>query len=143
MGNIILPKNHPYAGGRECTTCGIFKSASQFTLTRDKRSFGGVSMRSKCKTCDDVRKYKYNIKRLYGIPYEDYEEIFDRQNGCCAICKSKVSNNKNYRLFVDHCHDTLKIRGLLCQQCNLALGLFKDSPTILKKAIEYLESGKE
>lgn len=141
--SIKLPNNHPHSRGRECTTCGIFKPASQYTLSRDSRSFGGVAMRSKCKTCDEFRKYKRFIKKTYDFSFEQYEEMFDRQGGCCAICKSKVSSTRTSRLFIDHCHDTLKIRGLLCSQCNHGLGLFKDSSTLLKKAIEYLESNKD
>lgn len=99
-------------------------------------------MRSKCKECDEFRKYKRFVQKTYGISYEDYLELFDKQNGCCAICKSKVSSSRTSRLFIDHCHDTLKVRGLLCSACNHGLGLFKDSPSVLKRAISYLEAGE-
>lgn len=69
MSKIKLPENHPHKDGRECTTCNIFKSASEFTLSRDKRSFGGVAMRSKCKSCDEIRKYKQFIKKKLTISH--------------------------------------------------------------------------
>ena len=140
---IKLPNNHPYKDGRECTTCNEFKNADQFTLSYDKRSFGGVSMRSKCKSCDEHRKYKRFIKKTYDITYEDYEELLEQQNYHCAICESKISSSRTSRLFIDHNHNTGKVRGLLCSACNHGLGLFKDSPKLLKKAISYLTSSEE
>jgi len=140
---IKLPEGHPHKDGRTCTSCGEFKPASQFTLERDSRAFGGVSMRSKCKPCNEFRKYKGFIKRTYGITYEQYEKLLEQQNHSCAICKSKISSSRTSRLFVDHCHDSLEVRGLLCSSCNHGLGLFKDSPTLLKRAIHYLSSGKD
>jgi hypothetical protein len=143
MSKLKLPENHPYKDGRVCTECKQFKPANQYALERDKRAFGGITMRSKCRPCNETVKYKAFIKRTYGITYEDYEEMLTSQKGCCAICKSKISSSRTSRLYVDHCHDTMKVRGLLCSSCNHGLGLFKDSPSILKRAIDYLESGKE
>lgn len=140
---IKLPKGHPYEDGRECTTCNKHKPASEYTLSYDKRSFGGVAMRSKCKPCDEFRKYKRFIKKTYDITYDEYVTILEQQNGKCAICESKMGNARTSRLFVDHCHDTLEVRGLLCSSCNHGLGLFKDSPKLLNKAISYLTSGKK
>ena len=139
---LKLPENHPHKGGRECTTCNTFKSASEFTLSRDKRSFGGIAMRSKCKTCDELRKYKGFVKRTYNLTFEGYEQLLEKQNYCCAICESKISSKRTSRLFVDHCHATLVVRGLLCSSCNHGLGQFKDSPKLLQRAIQYLTSGK-
>jgi hypothetical protein len=143
MAKLELPPDHPYRDGRECTTCNTFKSASEYKLEKDSRAFGGIAMRSKCRTCDEFRKYKRFIQKTYNISYEDYERMLEQQNYCCAICKSKVSSKRTSRLFVDHCHDTLRVRGLLCSSCNHALGLFKDSPTILRAAISYLTPNKE
>lgn len=143
MDKIKLPKDHPHKDGRTCTTCGEFKPVNSYTLSSDPRSLGGVSMRSKCKKCDEFRKYKRFVQKTYNISYEDYLTLFESQSGCCAICKSKVSNSRTTRLFVDHCHDTMKVRGLLCSACNHGLGLFKDSPSVLKRAIDYLNADKE
>lgn len=84
---------------------------------------------------DIQRNYKYKIN--YGISIFEYNVIFEEQSGCCAICKTHQSELKT-KLVVDHCHETNEVRGLLCSRCNLALGIFKDDPTILASAVEYV-----
>ena len=54
------------------------------------------------------------------------------------ICGKHADDNHNKRLYIDHDHETGKVRGLLCLQCNTALGLLKDNPKVLKKALKYL-----
>lgn len=74
--------------------------------------------------------------RTYGISEEEYNILFNSQNGKCKICHC-VSNRK---LSVDHSHSTGKIRGLLCHNCNVGLGHFKDDPILLQTALEYLNA---
>lgn len=79
----------------------------------------------------------YALKRNFGLTQEDYDLLFKSQMGQCKICgvpQSQLSKP----LYVDHCHKTKRIRGLLCRDCNAGLGLFKDNPNILKVATEYL-----
>ena len=64
----------------------------------------------------------------------DYETALKAQDGHCAICAVVPP-----RLMPDHCHRTGTRRGLLCFQCNIALGLLKDNPTTAKRAADYLE----
>lgn len=79
----------------------------------------------------------------YGITVDEYELMSEQQNHVCAICKeaemSKNSNGVVRLLAVDHCHQSGKIRGLLCNNCNTLLGRAKDSPAILQSAIDYLK----
>ncbi len=75
----------------------------------------------------------YGLKHKHNISLDDYKLMEQKQNGMCAICLKKDNN-----LYVDHCHKTEIIRGLLCNSCNKALGLFYDSTESLKKAVEYL-----
>ena len=79
------------------------------------------------------RSYKYN----YGIDLEKYNELFNTQNSCCAICKKHQSAFKK-RLHVDHEHESGGIRGLLCHNCNLAIGRLYEDPVIIKAALEYV-----
>ena len=83
-------------------------------------------------------KVKNNdLLKRHGITLEDYQQMYKAQNGVCAICGRKESCD-GYSLAVDHCHETKKIRGLLCRKCNTGIGLFHDSTELLAKAIEYL-----
>ena len=90
----------------------------------------------------DIKKIDrgYNLKK-YGITLEEYDLLLEMQKGVCAICGKlpDETNTNNKYLHVDHCHDTGKIRGLLCNPCNMALGLFKDNPLFVRKAADYLE----
>ena len=67
--------------------------------------------------------------------YEDYKKLELKQKGLCAICKKE---DKKRSLSIDHCHTTLKVRGLLCKKCNSAIGFFEDDKRLLKNAIKYL-----
>jgi len=69
--------------------------------------------------------------------------LLEKQNNSCAICGYKDDGNKKFFPFVDHCHVTDKIRGLLCINCNQALGKFKDNIKFLANAIKYLEDNNE
>lgn len=74
------------------------------------------------------------LKAVYGITLDDYNKLFEKQNGRCAIC----SKTQERTLHVDHCHSSGRVRGLLCQKCNMAIGLLHDSADLLKKAVKYL-----
>lgn len=74
-----------------------------------------------------------HLKREYGITPEDYNSMYVDQGGCCGICESSV------QLVVDHDHETGRVRGLLCRQCNAAIGGLKDDPETLRRAIRWLE----
>tara|TARA_R100000742_G_C4271922_1_gene90977 strand:- start:490 stop:756 length:267 start_codon:yes stop_codon:yes gene_type:complete len=86
-----------------------------------------------------VASRKHNLKHRYGITEEDYNQMAEEQKHCCQIC-----NNKPVKpLYVDHCHNTNKIRGLLCHKCNVALGHMNDDPKQLLKAVEYITKYQE
>ena len=85
-----------------------------------------------------------NLRKRYGIGVEEYKELFEKQNGNCAICGKHSSNvftkgKAGFELCVDHCHETGKVRGLLCENCNTGLGKLQDNVEILRKAIDYLK----
>lgn len=82
----------------------------------------------------------YDLKRTYGLSLEDYKHLLEKQNGVCAICQQPETVDRYKNLAVDHCHETGKIRGLLCVNCNKGLGHFKDKKESLKRALEYLSA---
>jgi hypothetical protein len=82
-----------------------------------------------------------DLKRTYGVTLDWYNEQLEKQNNTCAICKQPETakiKNKLLSLAVDHCHESGKIRGLLCRSCNNAIGALKHDEGILNAAIEYL-----
>jgi Uri superfamily endonuclease len=82
------------------------------------------------------RRKKNSLLKKFGINYDQYNQILEDQNNVCAICNNLDRNGRS--LAVDHCHTTNKVRGLLCTDCNTALGLFKDNKDLLDSAIMYL-----
>jgi hypothetical protein len=77
----------------------------------------------------------------YGITLSEYNELLDKQKGLCYICESHHTSQTR-RLHIDHCHNSGKIRSLLCVNCNTALGLLKEDSNRVKKMIEYIEEHK-
>lgn len=75
----------------------------------------------------------------YGLTIEQYEDMRLNQLYCCAICGENEANSRDGVLAVDHDHETGKVRGLLCNHCNLGLGHLNDNPKRLRVAADYLE----
>jgi hypothetical protein len=75
------------------------------------------------------------LKHRYQLTFEQYQKLFEQQGGKCALCRERVAAD------VDHCHETGKVRGLLCRACNIGLGMFGDTIDGLFRAIEYLRKG--
>ena len=121
-------------GTKICGLCGVEKQVSEFNKYKslsDGRSWW-------CKDCAHKNWKKKMYKSKYGISYDDYLNIYKRQNGKCAICgMTEKDNGKD--LALDHCHNTGIVRGLLCWSCNLMLGYAKDNAYILNNAILYLK----
>lgn len=92
--------------------------------------------------CKDRAYANSYYKRYYGIGLEKYESLKESQAGKCAICGGegfRMHKGIKDLLVVDHCHDSGDVRGLLCNNCNRGLGLFKDNKESLANAIKYLE----
>lgn len=123
---------------KKCNHCKKSKPYGEYH--KHPNGIGGV--RGTCKDCILNHKGRdgKQLKKRYGITLEQYELLFAKQNQCCAICK-KHQSEFDTSLAVDHCHLTGKVRGLLCYNCNMGLGRFKDNINYLKEAILYLERG--
>lgn len=107
----------------------------------------------KCKRCVRAYKIKWeaeNIDRLriqrrngdirrYGIEPEDYDRMLAEQGGLCAGCL-KPEPTPGHSLHIDHCHESGRVRGLLCGRCNRALGMVADDVVVLKRLIDYLHA---
>lgn len=97
-------------------------------------------MNRKAKSRSPYYHYGRYIEIMYGLTIKEYERMLEEQKGLCAICAKPETRKKQRRLCVDHCHETGKIRGLLCQRCNSVLGYMKDDPNLLQSAVEYLNT---
>lgn len=136
-----------------CTKCGKEGQEKDFS-PRLNRVKPVSSWCKQCQTNEAKKRYRdanpeaiksQKLLNAFGIDILEYNKLLEAQDGVCAICNKKESvvgnNNKLKSLAVDHCHTTGRIRGLLCQKCNQALGLFEDSIENLISATNYLKEG--
>ncbi len=93
------------------------------------------AQRSKWRSATPEESREYRLRRIYGLSTEEYNAMYVKQEGKCAICACSRP-----RLHVDHDHITGKVRGLLCNSCNTLLGVSYDSISILKCAVEYIKA---
>lgn len=138
---------------KTCTVCKELKLLIDYQLIKPKNST--IKFHSSiCRKCQNTRrteKRKLNptkeklrqknkkLKQDYKISLEQYNQMLENQDFKCKICK-KPQEDLLISLAIDHCHTTNKIRGLLCTNCNLGIGMFKDNIISLGNAIEYLKS---
>lgn len=123
-----LPEPPP-PGYKRCFACKEIKTLDAFY--KNPSLLSGRHSWCKICACSESRQASYRKSSL------DYETVLASQHGVCKICGQPPKEDS--RLHIDHCHKTDKIRGLLCNNCNLGLGKFKDSPDLLRKAALYLE----
>lgn len=140
--------------GKVCKLCNNYKSRKEFEFS----GYNKDKMKSYCQVCrveyDRIKRidrkskdfFKYStrekdrkLRLKYNINLADYLDLLDKQNYKCKICNKPHEEGKRTNLFVDHCHDTMKVRGLICNSCNKGLGDFKDSIELLESAIKYLK----
>jgi nitrate/TMAO reductase-like tetraheme cytochrome c subunit len=88
----------------------------------------------------EKKRYKKRKYDKYGITQEIVDQILLEQNNKCYICSTDFT--ESVKLNIDHCHTTMKVRGLLCVNCNLGIGHFKDNIELLQSAIEYIIKSK-
>lgn len=94
-----------------------------------------------CSACAHEMREDHYLKK-YGITVAEYEAMSIAQGGCCAVCGRKSGAGRK-KLHVDHDHRNGRIRGLLCQPCNVAIGLLSEVPDTLLAAVKYLTSASE
>lgn len=113
---------------KTCSGCQRTLGPDAFGIDRQRPD----GLQSQCKVC---RKASARL-RMYGITREKTIEMLESQGGLCAVCRGPFGE-KGFH--VDHCHETRRVRGLLCYSCNGGLGFFQDDPVRLASAIAYLQ----
>lgn len=154
-GKVYLEFSIPLSSTMICTQCSEEKSIDDFTNDKYKKT----GKKAWCKSCSaaralswyysehdqhkkEGRERKYtkgrnaSLKRSFGITCDEYDQMLTEQNNSCFLCEE--TDRSNRRLSVDH--GSTGNRKLLCFNCNTALGNFKHSPNLLRKAADYLEN---
>jgi hypothetical protein len=150
---------------KRCSKCGDTKSAAEFS--KNKACKDGLSawcllcnrentriwrlankdvVNQKARDYRQTERGKANVDKhnranrfkRYGITEEDYQAMVADQGGVCKICGQPPSDRM--WLDIDHDHETGKVRGLLCSQCNTAIGLLREDPEVLAAAALYLKA---
>lgn len=116
-----------------CKVCYNISQREQREGNPDKQERIRQSWRGASKKYMTTEKRRNKTLAKYDMTTEDYNRMFDEQDGLCAICKQP------FVLVVDHCHTFNDVRGLLCSMCNTGLGMFGDDVDRLRQAMLYLE----
>lgn len=123
---------------KECGKCKVHKTLNDFYRHGPSKD----GFRNICKECSILYRNtvgkERQLKNRYGISINQYNDLFNKQSGNCAICGVHQSELK-ISLAVDHCHKTGEIRGLLCGNCNRGIGYLKDDQRNIEKALDYLK----
>jgi len=137
---------------KTCNICNQVKPLDEFY----KKPNGSVELRGHCKechgkTCNTAEEaYVNKLKREYNMTLADYNNLMDKQGHKCANCgkevrscaKPKDENDTRAKAMVDHCHDSNEVRGILCNNCNIALGHLKDNVKNIVGLASYLLNSK-
>ena len=128
---------------KTCKVCGLEKNISDFYTRRNdcKDCKNAAARKIRKEQPERYAKYKkraneYLKERRYGITQDQFNQMLVDQNNMCKICSTEFKSTKDTH--IDHCHDTNIVRGLLCNNCNLALGQFNDNTDNMDNAIKYL-----
>lgn len=149
---VIITPTH-----KSCSSCGELKEYTEFNV--DSKSATKLSYY--CKTCSTKKAREHHIRRVsskdhvyirskrnqyylnkYNVPLSFVEQLWVSQNKKCKICLADIQSEGSLT-HLDHCHSSGKIRGLLCTQCNVGLGAFRDNQEVMMEAIKYLQSHTE
>ncbi|WP_311318340.1 endonuclease VII domain-containing protein [Streptomyces sp. 840.1] len=121
---VPVPRGH-----KRCPQCGEVKPHGQWE--RNRSSSDGWS--SYCRPCRAERNRISYFRRTYGLAPAELDALIAAQQGTCCICLTASAEH------VDHCHETGRVRGVLCFSCNAALGQLKDRPDAIRRAAAYVE----
>ncbi|MFE9609261.1 endonuclease VII domain-containing protein [Streptomyces sp. NPDC006012] len=129
MGKPVRERPEVPAWHKLCRVCGEVKPRSEWH--RNATASDGLS--TSCKAHRAVRGRQGRLKRQYGLTEAERNASTASQGGVCCICLAAPPAH------VDHCHETGRVRGVLCFSCNAALGQFKDQPEVMRRAAAYVE----
>jgi hypothetical protein len=129
IGKSVRQRVDVPPGHKLCRTCGEIKPHGEWH--RNATASDGLSTR--CKACRAIQGREGHLKRHYGMTEAERDEMIASQMGLCVICLKAPA------VHVDHCHETGRVRGVLCFNCNSAIGKLGDDPDAVRRAAAYLE----
>lgn len=125
--------NEAPPGYKQCQRCRYYGKKWR---ERNPTYFSRYAKQNASKLSAKARSRR--LLRVYGLTTNQWNDLFDSQGRCCAVCKSPTPKGRR-GWHTDHDHDTGEVRGILCHLCNVALGAVEDSPEVLKELILYLQ----
>ncbi|CCK31317.1 hypothetical protein BN159_6938 [Streptomyces davaonensis JCM 4913] len=128
-GKNVRPKVETPEGHKFCRSCGEIKPHREWH--RNATASDGLA--TCCKACKAARGRQGHLKRQYGLTVAERDAMIASQMGLCVICLKAPA------VHVDHCHKTGRVRGVLCFNCNSAIGKLGDDPDAARRAAAYLE----
>ena len=123
-------------GEKRCSRCVVVKPMDGFPVERIRRD----GRKAMCRECCTESSLASHLLRKYGLSLSQYRALLGSQGGRCAICLREP--NQKSRLHVDHCHGTGAVRGLLCSDCNTAIGLLRDKGSVCRRAADYIDNNQ-
>ncbi|MFF1736430.1 endonuclease VII domain-containing protein [Streptomyces sp. NPDC058247] len=129
MGRSNFPHGEVPEGFKYCLGCGQIKPHGEW----HQYSSSSDGLASRCKACKAIQDRVSHLKTQYGMTEAERDEMIASQMGICVICL------KHPAVHVDHCHETGRVRGVLCFNCNSAIGKLGDDPGATRRATAYLE----
>ena len=119
---------------RYCSECEEEKPAD----TEHFRFYSNGYLSGRCRECEKPQIRRYHLRQKFDVDSELYELLYREQGGICAVCGSTNPGKGRKYFSIDHDHKTDRIRGLLCNTCNVAIGALRDDIDLLRAAIAYL-----
>lgn len=127
--NLLRTPGDPDLSEKRCTRCRLVKPIGEFYFEKRNRDDRGAW----CKPCNGHETRRREYMRKYGITITQYNDMVAAQGGLCAVCSERPP-----KLVIDHCHKSGSVRALLCNRCNILLGVADDRPDLLNAALSFL-----
>ena len=121
-----------------CNRCKVTKLRSEFYRTHAYCKPCSLDYRREDYAKNKRRYYHYEAKYKFGVTKQQYDEMYLKQDGCCASCGFELSG----RSAIDHNHASGEFRGILCLNCNIAFGQMWEDPDLIRKLLAYAEGCK-
>lgn len=102
------------------------------------RKYYREKMTDETRVKKNIDRRRRHLARKYGLLPDEWQAMFVQQGGVCALCQIPGRLGRHGKLSVDHCHETGRVRGLLCTSCNISLGILGDTPEKMERTMAYL-----